>query len=49
MWFHSIREEKMKKSWMLLHCSLATIAALALLTSPYPAGAPGRRGRKKDR
>lgn len=47
MLFHSIREEKMKKSWMLLHCSLATIAALALLTSSYPAGAAGQKGEEK--
>ena len=29
----------MKRSWMLLRCSLAAIAALALLTAPYHAAA----------
>ena len=37
----------MKKSWMLMRCSLATIAALTLLTSPYPAGAAEQKGMEK--
>ena len=37
----------MKKSWMLMRCSLATIAALTLLTSPYLAGAAEQKGVEK--